>query len=388
MKKMLIFSFLLLCIQLSAVENINYVDYRLINADSIAIMKKEILYLYDNVHFIYDDNDFKADRAIIHEANKTVKLFGNVKIENDTLLIYSDDAFYSRDEQIIKFNGDIRAYSDSLYFECVHGNYNYKTDFISLKDKVYLKETHADSTIRTYNADLVNYDRANGKLFSSGNIRAFDEKENIYMSGGELDYDINQKYGFLKIKPHVYVPGKDSISITARKLECMNDFKKIVATFDVETSSNDYSIKSDFLIYMTDTEEAVFLGDPQFISDFADGKADEFHIFFVERELKSARFTSNCKVEFAEKENEPKENWITSDKMEFFFDENNNIKNYIAESNVKSYFKQKKTAEKDYTENSAQGDYIEVFLNDDNEMESIIYKGNVKGTYSFEDKNN
>ncbi len=385
---MLIFSFLLLCFQLAAVDNTKYVDYQLINADSIAIMKKEILYLYENVHFIYDDNEFHADRAVIHEVQKTVKLFGNVKIENDSLLIYSNDAFYSKNNRVVRFNGDIKAWSDSLYFECIHGDYNYNTDFISLKDKVYLKETHADSTIRTYNADLVNFDRKNGKLFSSGNIKAFDEKENIYMSGGELNYDLNEKYGFLKIQPHVYVPGKDSMSITARKLECMNDFKKIVATFDVETASADYSIKSDFLIYMTDTEEAVFLGDPRFVSDFADGKADEFHIMFKERELQSARFTSNCKVNFAEKENNPKDNWITSEKMEFFFDEDNNITNYIAENNVKSYFKQMKTDEKDYTENSATGDYIEVFLNDNNEMESIIYKGNVKGTYSFEDKNN
>ena len=375
-------------LQLFAARNEKYVDYQLINADSIAIMKKEILYLYDNVHFIYDDNTFFADRAIIHEADETVKLFGNVKIENDSILIYSDDAFYSKMNRIISFNGNIKAYSDSLYFESVHGNYNINSDFISLKDKVFLKETHADSTIRTYNGDILNFDRKNGKLFSSGNIKAYDEKENIYMSGGELDYDLEKKYGFLKIKPHIYVPGKDSMSITARKLECMNDFKKIVATFDVKTSSADYSINSDFLIYMTDTEEAVFLGDPEFLSDFADGKADEFHIFFEERDLKSARFTSNCEVKFAEKENAPKSNWITSDKMEFFFDEDNNIQSYIAENNVVSYFKQMKTADKEYTENSAKGDYIKVFLNDDNEMESIIYKGNVKGTYSFEDKNN
>ncbi|MCK4956263.1 MAG: hypothetical protein KAS49_01415, partial [Candidatus Cloacimonetes bacterium] len=288
MKKILIGSLLLLCVILFAEESRSY---RLINADvgtATEIDGERVMTLIGNVHFFYGETEFFSNTAELYDTKKITKLSGDVRIIEDSLSLCADNVTYLRLSEKLHFSGD-----------------------------VLIREDHADSTFRTFAADSVNYYRQIGELEAHNNVTVFDERESINGNCGFLKYDINDGYGYLLKRPEMCM--QDSIKISAEKIEYFKEFSKIAANFDVITESPDFKITSDFLLYFDIEQKAIFLGQPKFISEYADAVADEIRIHFEEQKIQKAELENNCKVEFSDEPNEKRESWISSGQMQFYF---------------------------------------------------------------------
>lgn len=333
--------------------------YKLINADTLIVKKvagEYVSNLIGNVHFFYGDTEFFTDFADIFEKEKIARMSGNVKVFDDSLSLYANQAEYFRQTEKLFLQGD-----------------------------VFVQETHVDSTIRTFAADSVLYLRNEREFHAYDNVKSYDQRENVSGECGRLSYNLDEGYGYLIIKPRIRMSGRDTLEISAEKIEYFKDYEKVVANFNVRTHSNDFDMTSNFLLYFNREEKAIYLGDPKFTSEFADADAVEFQIYFQDQKIKEAILKDSCLVKFKTAEAEQKNNWVTAHRIEFYFDQGK-IRFCKAETNVNSYFEQGKTPNKDFVINNADGQNLQITLNDDNKIETIDMRRKVKGMYKFEKK--
>lgn len=356
MKKRLIGSFLLiLFISLLAKEK-ELRPYRLVNADSLIATKIDneyVTHLSGNVHFFYGETEFFSDFARIYEKKKISSLFGNVKVFDDTLSLFADRVDYYRLREEIFLNGN-----------------------------VFVKEVHSDSTFRTFESERAEYYRDERKFVAIDDVRAFDQKEKFRGKCGYLNYDIAAGYGYLIKNPVVSVEGEDSLAISAEKIEYFNDFKKITASFNVETKSTEFKINSDFLLYFENEEKAIFQGKPVFRSELARASAEEFQLKFRDKKIIFAQLTDSCRVDFKTESEETMKNWVTADLMKFYFSDGK-LSECRAEFNVKSFYRQEKSEKKDFLINKADGDKLIITLDTEGKLETIAIKKKVSGKYKF-----
>ncbi|MCF7858669.1 MAG: hypothetical protein K9N07_05015 [Candidatus Cloacimonetes bacterium] len=342
---------------LSAQEELR--PYKLINADKLIITKVKSEYvtnLFGNVHFFYGNTEFFSDKADIYDQQKIVKMQGNVKVYDDTLSLFADKVDYFRKKELLMLQGTVLA-----------------------------TETHHDSTIRTFAAEKIEYFRNSREFYAFENVFTYDERESIKGYCGELKYLMNDKYGYLLKDPLLTIAKNDTLSISAEKIEYFKDYNKVAATFNVRTFNSDFEMNSDFLLYFTDEEKAVYLGKPQFSSDLANAYAREFRIFFEEQKIKKALLQDSCYVEFSEKAEEPKLNWALGDLMQFNFSDGN-ISDCQAEGSVNSYFQQAENDKRDFSANDAEGEYLFIDIAEENKIKRISMQKNVRGKYKFKHK--
>ncbi|MDP8269056.1 MAG: LptA/OstA family protein [Candidatus Tenebribacter davisii] len=334
--------------------------YKLINADKLIINKinnEYITNLYGNVHFFYGETEFFSDRADIFELQKIVRMQGNVKVYEDTLSLLADNVDYFRKKERLFLYGNVLA-----------------------------TEAHIDSTIRTFEAEEVEYLRNSREFFAKKDVITYDERENMHGTCGELTYFLNDGYGYLMKEPMLSVSNKDTLSISAEKIEYFKNYKKVVATFNVRTFSKDFVMSSDFLLYFADEEKAVYLGEPEFTSDFSDASALEFRIFFEEQKIKKAILQDSCYVQFSDSKNGIKKNWAVGDQMEFDFIMGD-ITSCEAFGNVRSYFENDGEEIEDSSANNSVGEYLILKMGEKNKIKRISLKENAHGIYKFMHKN-
>ncbi len=333
--------------------------YKLINADTLIVKKvneEYISILKGNVHFFYGETEFFADNADIYEKQKIARMFGNVEVYDDTLSLFAEQVDYFRLTEKLFLTGD-----------------------------VFAQETHADSTIRTFEADSVSYFRELRELHAYENVRSYDQREEIHGECGKLSYFLEEGYGYLIIEPIISMTGNDTLEISAEKLEYFDEYQKVVANFNVSTRSSEFEMTSDFLLYFSKEEKAIYLGNPFFTSEFADAKALEFQIFFEEQKIKQAILQDSCLVVFKTEETAEKSSWVSADEMIFDFDDGR-IELCEAKSNVLSFYEQRKSGNKEFVVNEAEGEHLLIKINEENQIEWIEMRQAVQGMYKFENK--
>jgi lipopolysaccharide export system protein LptA len=333
--------------------------YKLINSDKLIIEKingEFVTNLIGDVHFFYGDTEFYADNADIYEKQKIAVMQGNVQVFDDTLSMFADDVQYYR-----------------------------LTEKLFLQGEVLAQELHYDSTVRTFEADRVEYYRNERQFFAYDNVFSYDQREEITGECGELKYFLNDGYGYLIKSPVMKMEGTDSLSISAEKIEYYKDYEKVIANFNVVTKSNEFHMTSDFLLYFSQEEKAIYLGQPQFTSDYADATAIEFRIFFKDQKIDNAVLQDSCYVTFKTEELAEKNSWVRSTQMEFDFIDGR-IEICDAQTNVSSYFEQQKAENKDFTVNDATGERLLIEVNEENQIQSIDMRTAVQGMYKFEKK--
>jgi lipopolysaccharide export system protein LptA len=86
--------------------------FRLVHADKLFMSKtyeEQALELSGKVHFFYGDTEFKSDRALILDIKKIARLYGNVVVSNDSLLLVADTLAYYRIPELMNAGGRVTA---------------------------------------------------------------------------------------------------------------------------------------------------------------------------------------------------------------------------------------------------------------------------------------
>ncbi|MCB5262138.1 MAG: hypothetical protein M0Q16_04180 [Candidatus Cloacimonetes bacterium] len=354
MKRLFLGSLILLWAVLALAQDAE--RFRLIHADKLFMSNQDsgqILQLNGNVHFFYGDTEFKSDRALILDTQKIARLSGRVVVENDTLHLVADSLAYYRIPQVLNLGGKVR----------------------------FTQKTKAGFT-RWMQGDHGIYDQSKDTFAVFGRVKAYDEQENGFAQCGYGFWDRGQGYAYLIEEPHVTAGTTDTLFISADKMEFYDEERKLIATFNVRAQSRDYLATSDFLIYFAEQEKAVFIGEPKFENAFATASAEEFQLFFEERELKQVVLVDSCVVHFAQEEEAEKLNWVRARNIKLNFVEGN-MQDFEAEAQISYYFLQEEKAKQDFFINAASGDRLRAKFGIDNKLKLMDMGGSIKGRYIF-----
>ncbi len=353
--------------------------YRLINSDLLhvdLVNGEYVSRLTGNVNFFYGETEFYTDEAQIYETQELVVMRGNVRVYDDSLSLYAEEVEYYRLEE--KLN---------------------------LRHNVHIREDHHDGTIRTYKSDSSTYLREDRKLFSFENTHFYDESEAVRGQCNFLEYDMETQYGYVTGSPNIFVGSTDTLHIKSERIEFYDDFNRLAASFDVRTTytvaannnsqilevSPDtlqtkdtkpivYNIHSDFLLFFTEDDYAVFMGQPLFLSDEAEGRAERFYVYFEDEKIKSATLENDCIINFAVAEDGALNSKVEAKIINLLF-RDGAIIGIEATEKVASLYVDDEVAEP--VTNEAFSDRLNIYFNDDNEIETIVFTGQVTGTYKF-----
>jgi lipopolysaccharide export system protein LptA len=362
-KVILVILLLLQCAALLSIDESGLRPYRLIHADSLNASKVNGAYVSEltgAVHLFYGDTEFFADKAFLYEQEKVVRMTGNV-----------------------------RVYEDSLSLKAERVSYFRMVEKLNLEENVKFHETHQDSTWRTFEAERVEYLRENKNFEAWENVTVYDSRENVQGTCGYMTYNVDKGFGYLRESPELQMSKSDSLLIKSQKIEYYDNYKKIVAIFEVETLMPDYKLTSDFLIYYSEEEKATYRGQPQLFSEQFDAKASEVTLFFRENKLDHAQMNDSCRVDYKVNEQGVKENWITSEEMEFEF-KDGVIHESKAYRGVESYYVQQANAaqRQDYLCNEATAEKLIMYMNSEGYIERLGLSKAIQGKYKFEGENN
>lgn len=330
--------------------------FRLIHADKMYLNnlpEGQILDLTGKVHFFYGNTEFKSDRALILDGPKIARLSGRVSVQNDTLHLAADSLAYYRIPQVLNLGG-----------------------------KVKLTQSTIQGKTRWMKGDYGIYDMAKNTFSTWSRVSAYDEAENATSSCGYAFWDRAAGYSYLIEEPCLKVVQKDSLSIRADKMEYFEAENKLVATFNVRVESTDFNATSDFLLFLNDEEKAIFVGEPKFYNDFATATAQEFHLWFQERELTKASLVDSCTVYFAAEESAKQENWVKAQNIQLYFAAKH-ITNFDADTGVSYYFLQEEKDKKDFFINSATGQLLKAIFDSDNKIKLLNMQNGIRGRYIF-----
>lgn len=335
------------------------VPYRLINSDHLQMNRvndEYITYLRGNVHFFYDNIEFKSDRAEIYEKQRHIVLKGKVSVTQDTLNIKCHEAQYFQPNQYLIVQGDV---------------------IMTQRDSQGIKRQVMSNSGEFY--------RIAGDIFLRGNIYATSYSDSLKATAGYATYNLNTGYGYLSQKPSIWRTGKDSISISAEKIEFYNEPRRVIASFNVKTANADLHTKSNFLIYYGDSEKIVYMGNPRFFSRFGDGKSELITVFLENQQVNRVEMNDDCLIHFSTEENQEKVNYVKSSRMILHYKDN---KPYIfyAEDNVDTFFVQHSSQKQLAMNNSVQSDKLNILFNNEMQVESIKLENVKKGKYRFERK--
>ncbi len=361
LKILIILMFLVIVPHLWSNQAENLRPYRLVYADSLRAKKINGAYISEltgAVHFFYGNTEFYADRAFLYEREKIVRMTGNVQVYEDTLKLTSERVSYFRLIEKLELEGNV--------------------EFL---------ETHRDSSWRTFRAERVEYLRENRDFQAWEKVEVYDSREKVSGKCGYMTYNSNKGFGYLREKPELQMTQSDSILIKSQKIEYYDDYKKIVAIFDVETFLRDYYLTSDFLIYYSEEEKATYRGEPELFSDLFDAQASEVTLYFRDNKMDHAQLADSCRVDYKVKENGLKENWVTSEEMEFYFEEGV-IQECRAYRNIESFYVQQRdrSQRQDYLRNEAKGEKLIMYMDAEGYIEQIGMSTGIEGKYSFEMK--
>jgi lipopolysaccharide export system protein LptA len=315
---------------------------------------EHITYLRGNVHFFYDDIEFKSDRAEIYDVQQYVVLRGNVIVIQDTLST-----------------------------TCVEAQYYHETQFLRLQGNVVMTETHTDGTFRRITANMGRNYRDKGEFIFQGNVFAFDSKDMLYGSAGYAFYNQMEGYGYMIQRPLVWRTGEDSLSISAEKIEFFQDTNRVVASFNVVTQNSEIRTRSNFFIYYGDEERLFYFGEPMFFSESGDGNADLITVYLEEDSIKEIVMEGDSFIKFSSDDNEAKDNWVSSTNMVLYYSAGKPIE-FVARENVQSFIRQSRDNRSQAMSNNVSGEVLHLFFDDNSNIESLNITERIKGKYRFE----
>lgn len=356
MKKILLGSLLLLWVLSAFAQATDREQFRLIHADKLYLSnleKGQILQLIGKVNFFYGDTEFKSDHALILDTQKVARLSGHVVVQNDSLHLVADSLAYYRIPEVLNLGGRAR-----------------------------LTQRSQAGFTRWLEGDHAIYDKAKDTFTTWSDVKGYFQDENAFVECGYGFWDRRNGYGYLIEEPKIQAGTTDTLYVSADKMEFYEQERKFIATFNVATQSRDYQAYSDFLIYLDNEEKAVFIGRPNFENSFATATAQEFQLYFDDRELQRITLVDSCVVHFAQEEGQAKQNWVKASNIELLLGDGQ-IQEFSADSEVSYFYYQEENEKQDFFINRAGGDRLKAKFDSDNKLKLLDMGGRIKGTYKF-----
>ena len=219
----------------------------------------------------------KTTTTTAEDSSRVVEILPGVrKLE----LLKTDD---STSLQILA--GNVKLKQGTTYFYCDSCVINNRTKIFEAFGKVHINDS---DTAHVY-SDYLRYFQDKRIAYLKGGVKLTDGKG--MLTTPEMEYDVNTKIG-------IYTKGGKVVNkkttLTSQEGYYYADLKDVYFKKDVDLKDPAYSIKTDSLLYNTETETARFIA-YTFIKD-SSGRTVETNTGFYDLKKKKAEFGGNAKI--------------------------------------------------------------------------------------------
>jgi lipopolysaccharide export system protein LptA len=187
-----------------AAQQTNMIDLR--HADRLEgkIMNgEEVRELIGNVHFVQFPTSgglvkVWCDRALRFMVQNKIELYGNVKVNRDSVIIRSKEGVYYGNQRLMEGRNGVELERGKTLLTAVNGKYFVDEKRSLFWDNVVLVDT---SSIITCN--IMNYFESEARSVATGNVHIFENTNGVNIYGDSLVHLEKQKFTLVMNQPRL-----------------------------------------------------------------------------------------------------------------------------------------------------------------------------------------
>lgn len=245
------------------------------------INNEEVRELIGHVYFAQIASDggvvnVWCDRALRYMAQNKVELFGNVKVVQDSVTIYSTEGVYYGDRKMMVGRNDVRLERGSAVLTARNGEY-----FVDEKRSHFTGNVVLVDTTSTTTCNELSYFEPETRSVATGNVHVFELENSINIYGDSLVHIEQQKYSLVPKNPRLVKidtaadGAVDTMVVVSRVMQSYQDsMERFIAIDSVQMVQSDLAARcGKATYYVTDdrialqTHPIIWSGDNQITGD-------------------------------------------------------------------------------------------------------------------------
>ncbi|MBM4168893.1 MAG: hypothetical protein FJ215_07020 [Ignavibacteria bacterium] len=233
------------------------------------IQGEEVREFIGNVHFVHPSARegtvrVWADRALQYAKQNKVELFGNVRIERDSVNIRSRQGTYFGGERTAHLIGDVFLVKGGTVLAALSGRY-----FADQKMARFVDAVSVSDSVSTTFCDALIYYESEERSIASGNVAVIDAKNATTVFGDSLIHWSRERYSIVPKSPRLVKVDSsssgvvDTLVVVGRTMEAFGDTTDVFLVKDsVHVARGDLAARCRQALYERGNNRIILTGDP------------------------------------------------------------------------------------------------------------------------------
>ncbi len=310
-----------------------------------------------NVTATCEDVTATADRAIYYEIEGKIELVGSVCVRDTSKSIEADSITYWVEEKKVTASGRVLVQREEQR--------------LSSDRAVYLK--------------------AENRIIALGNVQLVDPPEQITVTGGQAEYNLETKVVVITDRPKFVKTEKqadESLIITARQLELHSEEKRVIASQDVHLNKKRINAVCGQMTYLQAEEKLILQNTPEVVQLRPEGaeetlKGDTIEIALKDGLVSEVTVTGEARGRTVEAEGE-EVSQISGQKISLEF-KDEELQRITVGGNATSVYHFFRPEDSQREINEVSGDTVQFFFRE-GELYRVLVTGGAMGIYSSSTK--
>jgi lipopolysaccharide assembly outer membrane protein LptD (OstA) len=327
---------------------------------------------------------FFADQTEVSFQNGILikKYTGNVTATCEDMTLSAEKAVYYKIEEKIELVGNVCVSDTSKSIEADSITY-----WVEERKATAIGRVLVQRKGQRLNSDRAVYLEIENRIIALGNVRLVDLPEQITVTGGRAEYNLETEVSVITDHPRFVKTEKqedENLIVTARQMELRNKEKRVIATQDVQLNKKRTIAVCGQMIYLQPEEKLILQDNPQVVQLQPEGaeqtlKGDTIEIALKERVINEVTVTGEATGRTVEKDGE-EVSQISGQQISLKF-EDEQLQRIVVEGNATSVYYLFKPEDSQREINEASGDRVEFFFRE-GEFYRVLVTGGAVGTYS------
>jgi len=222
-----------------------------------------------NVHFVHPsatEGTMKVwcDRALQYLKQNKIELFGNVRIERDTVTIASQRGTYFGNERHAHFVSDVVLVKGGARLTALSGKY-----FADQKMAHFLDSVTISDSVSSTQCDALTYFESEERSIAVGNVKVLDTKNATTVYGDSLVHWNREQYSIVPRSPRlVQIDSSaagilDTLVVVGKTMEAFGDTTDLFRVQDsVYLARGDLAARSRMASFERRNNRIILVGDP------------------------------------------------------------------------------------------------------------------------------
>jgi lipopolysaccharide assembly outer membrane protein LptD (OstA) len=332
------------------------------------------------VRIEHEDVVVTSQRGLYYFDREVTLLFGDVKINQNTLTMWGDEGEYRKREDRLIMRRNVWVSDEGWEVTCDEARYNRATEYAWLVGNI-----EARDSVTTLYADSLFYDRNVEKTEAFGDVRITNEQEGFTAEGNHGLYYRDTGEAVIDRNPRLTVDpdSPEPVTIDSDTMRVFPDQKRALAYYKVKILKGNTVTQCDSAALFDEENRVELYGNPLAKQDLVSMKGLMMELTYNEEEVERIDIKGGAEI----REEQPdtlvvgRENWIAGDSMSLYLRENSVDSILVINNAVSEYFP---ASPRKTESNFIKGDSM-FFVFSQDSLDYVRVTGTAEGVYKFLD---